>query len=134
MPALVGVHDKRGPGVVGATFAGATVGREFVAGTQSPGDLRSKVELLARPWLNAGGQVYVSFKPRPADVAAGKWTPWLNKLSAWIADHPGVKLIVWHEPEDDHAGATFAAMFNSCRDALNDSAFSMTIITPRSAA
>lgn len=118
MPALIGVHDKRGPAVVGGAFPGASVGREFVAGVQPPADLRAKVEALAKPWLTAGGQVYISFKPRPEDVAAGAWAPWLRKLGAWVADHPGVRLIVWHEPEDDMPGSLFHPMFNRCRDDL----------------
>lgn len=116
--ALAGVHDARPPAAVIAAFGGATVGREFIAGEQPPADLRAKVDRLAAPWLSIGGQVYVSFKPRPADVASGTWAPWLEKLGAWLSNHPGVKLIVWHEPEDDMSGAQFATMFNACRNAV----------------
>ncbi len=118
MPALAGVHDARTPTAVAGAFTGATVGREFIAGEQQPGDLRAKVDKLSAPWLAAAGQVYVSFKPRPADVAGGAWTPWLEKLGTWLAEHPHVKLIIWHEPEDDMPGGEFAAMFNTCRTAI----------------
>jgi hypothetical protein len=118
MTALAGVHDARTPAQVISGFAGATVGREFVAGEQAAGDLRPKFDKLSAGWLAAGGQVYVSFKPRPADVASGAWAPWLKKLGVWLAEHPGVKVIVWHEPEDDHSGTAFASMFAKCRDAI----------------
>lgn len=118
MTALAGVHDARTPPLVINAFPGATVGREFVAGEQAAGDLRVKFDKLSAPWLAAGGQVYVSFKPKAADVTSGAWAPWLQKLGVWLADHPGVKVIVWHEPEDDMSGTAFASMFNRCRDAI----------------
>lgn len=115
MTAAVGVHDGRTPQVVAQTFPGASVGREFVAGQLGAQDIRAKVDKLSAPWLAAGAQVYVSFKPNAADVASGAWAPWLTKLGAWLSDHPDVKVIVWHEPENDMSGPAFAAMFNRCR-------------------
>lgn len=118
MTALAGVHDARTPALVVGAFPGATVGREFVAGQQPAGDLRPKFDKLSAPWLAAGGQVYVSFKPKADDVSSGAWAPWLQKLGVWLADHPGVKVIIWHEPEDDMSGTAFASLFNTCRAAI----------------
>jgi hypothetical protein len=113
--ASAGIRDGRTPAVVTQRFPGVQVGREFVAGEIGAQDVRPKVDVLAAPWLAIGGQVYVSFKPRASDVSSGAWTPWLTKLGVWLADHPGVKVIIWHEPEDDMSGAVFASMFNRCR-------------------
>lgn len=115
---MAGVHDGRTPQTVSQTFPGATVGREFIGGELSPMDLRPKFDKLSAPWLTLGGQVYVSFKPKAADVSAGKWDAHFQRLGAWLADHPRVKVIVYHEPEDNMAGTTFATMFNRTRDKI----------------
>jgi hypothetical protein len=62
---------------------------------------------------------FISFKPRAGDVHAGLWTKHLRELAGFLAEigHPTVP-IVYHEPENDMAGETFAAMFNRCREEL----------------
>jgi hypothetical protein len=110
-----GVHEDAAPTATIGRFPAAKVGREFVPGKLAPGDIRPQLDKLSKPWLDAGGRVYLSFKPQPADVAAGYWTAHLRKTGAWLADRPGAALIVWHEPEDDLDGNAYARMFNQVR-------------------
>lgn len=118
---LVGVHDVRPPADVFAAFPGATATRVFVGpGPLKVGtDLAAKVAAACRATLAAGGIPVVSFKLLPPDVAAGLWDGALRKLGAWLAKHPQVIVVPWHEPEDDHPTAAavkaYAAAFNRIR-------------------
>lgn len=112
----VGVHEDRTPGETAVRFPGATLTREFIAGPMKAQSLVAKVERACRPSWSAGMIPMVSFKPEPGDVHAGLWTRYLAELGRFLAENgtPTV-VIVYHEPEDNMAGETFAAMFNRCR-------------------
>ncbi len=120
----VGVHDERPPALVFAAFPGATLTRPFIGpGVPKPGtDLVARFEAAARPTWDAGGTPVVSLKLNPADVAAGAWDDGLRALGGWLAGQPDAVVILWHEPEDDHAtpaaARAFVAAFNHGRALL----------------
>lgn len=114
----VGVHDDRPPAQVFAAFPGATVTRPFIGpGVLKVGtDLVARFEVAARPTWDADGTPVVSLKLNPVDVAAGAWDDGLRTLGVWLAGQPETVVILWHEPEDDHAtpaaARAFVAAFN----------------------
>ncbi len=120
----VGVHDARPPAEVFAAFPGATMTRPFIGpGVMPKGtDLVARFEAVAKPTWAAGGTPVVSVKLNPADVAAGAWDDGLRKLGAWLAGRPETVVVLWHEPEDDHAtpsaARAFVAAFNHARTLL----------------
>ncbi|MFD0520768.1 hypothetical protein [Paractinoplanes durhamensis] len=118
----VGVHEETDPASTRGRFPAARVGREFIPPLR-PGKRPEKVfddiRELAAPWR--GGGVYVSYKPSPREVAAGRWTSVHREIGAWLADHPWVGIIVHHEPEggpDRLDGATFRAVFERSRQEI----------------
>lgn len=121
---LVGVHDVRPPAGVFAAFPGASATRVFVGPGPLPvgTDLVARVEAACRDTLAAGGVPVVSVKLLPVDVNAGLWDGGLRKLGAWLAKHPQVIVVAWHEPENDfqtpNAARVFAAAFNRVRALL----------------
>ena len=117
----VGVHPDDGvtPGQVREQFPAARVGREFIkplASGEEPEKVFDRIRKHAEPWHDGG--VYVSYKPPPREVAAGRWAAVHREIGAWLAGHPQVGIIVHHEPEggkDRLDGETFQAMFDRAR-------------------
>ena len=115
----VGVHEDETPDKTRKRFPEARLGREFIpplSPGEKPGKVFDRIRELAEPWR--GGGVYVSYKPPPREVAAGRWAGVHREIGAWLADHPWVGIIVHHEPEggtDRLDGAAFEAMFETAR-------------------
>ncbi|GAA0492802.1 hypothetical protein Ade02nite_69570 [Paractinoplanes deccanensis] len=117
----VGVHEDDDVPVAKTKerFPAAAVGREFIPPLkpgEEPAKVLKRIEKLAERWGKGGA--YVSFKPSPHEVAAGKWTGVHREIGEWLAEHPQVGVIVHHEPEggkDRLDGPTFEAVFERAR-------------------
>lgn len=124
---LVGIHQQY-QGTVDLTTVQDTlteypltaVTREFNANPIDPQNLIPKVENACREVWDAGLTATWSVKPKPADVANGKWRPFFEQLASYIKSQ-GLEdkfiLVIWHEPENDipkwfKDAAAFVAMFN----------------------
>jgi hypothetical protein len=118
----VGVHEDATPASTRDRYPAARLGRQFIAPLRpgkQPGTVFDRIRELAEPWRDGG--VYVSYKPSPGDVAAGRWAGVHREIGAWLADHPWVGIIVHHEPEggtDRLDGATFREVFDRSRDEI----------------
>lgn len=116
----VGVHEEAAPGDTKVRYPAAAVGRLFIPPLpphEPPSKVFDRIKTITEPWLDASG-VYVSFKPRPAEVIRGEWAGVHRQIGHWLATHRNVKIIVHHEPEggeDRLDGATFEAMFRQAR-------------------
>lgn len=129
MATKFGVHEKwtapdngRNPAEVQARYPGASIGRAFVSGVlNTVEDLRPKVLSVLQPYLDAGTDIiYVSVKTNIADTRNGLWNARFNELGVYLgqlmAQHNCVIKLVWyHEPEDDMNGTAFAHAFNKVR-------------------
>ena len=106
-----GIHDYRPHEDVHGIFPAAIHSREFVSGVRDTSDtnLAIKIERAAQPAMSAGFTPWVSFKLNPKDVVAGKWDAQLEQVGYTIPSN--IKLIPWHEPENDMPASDFRAMF-----------------------
>jgi hypothetical protein len=109
---VVGIHDWRSYEKTKDRFPNISAVREFVVGVLRPGqdDLAEKIRRLAQPALDAELIPWVSFKLRPDDVRAGRWDVALASVATGVPS--GVRLIPWHEPENDMTAAEFTQMFD----------------------
>lgn len=108
---IFGVHDHRSYASTKQVFPKTVHVREFVSGELSTSsDLVGKINRLAAPAFSAGLIPWISFKLRPSDVAAGRWDAKLRAVGAEVDSR--VRLIPYHEPEDDMSPSRFTAMFN----------------------
>jgi len=129
----VGVHDDRPPAEVFAAFPGAALSRQFIGpGTLPKGtDLAARFEAAARPTWKAGGLPVVSLKLRWDEVTAGQWDVRLRHLGGWLAGQPDAVVVLWHEPEDDHAtpakARAFVSAFNHARGLLKEAAPTLVV-------
>jgi hypothetical protein len=111
MPTIFGVHDHRSYASTKQVFPRTVHVREFVPGELSTSsDLVGKINNLAAPALSAGLIPWISFKLKPSDVAAGRWDAKLTAVGAKVDSR--VRLIPYHEPEDDMSSSRFTSMFN----------------------
>jgi hypothetical protein len=121
----VGVHEEAPPRDTKVRYPAAAVGRLFIPALlpqEPPSKVFDRIKKITEPWLGSAG-VYVSFKPRPAEVIRGEWAGVHRQIGVWVAAHPNVKIIVHHEPEggeDRLDGATFEAMFRRARNEIKD--------------
>jgi hypothetical protein len=117
---LLGVHENADPAVTAKMVPGHNTTRLFVPGVILPRDLVAQVQADCGPTWAAGQTAVWSFKPRPDQVANGKWRKPVQDLAAYLqANAAGARTIVviWHEPENDvpkwfPTAAAFVNMFN----------------------
>ncbi|GIF44846.1 hypothetical protein [Actinoplanes xinjiangensis] len=118
----VGVHEDALPSSTRERYPAARIGRGFIPPLPPGGDPRKvfdRIRELARPWRDGG--VYVSYKPAPREVAAGRWAAVHREIGAWLKEHPWAGIIVHHEPEGgEHRldGETFRALFDRSRNEI----------------
>ncbi len=102
MGLLYGVHENVDPaGTVKRLGGNAT--RDFTPGVIGPRDLVKAATAVCAPSWKAGLTSVWSFKPLPADVASGRWRPFVEEFGRFLADSPDKRTVVvpWHEGEND---------------------------------
>lgn len=114
----VGIREDHDPSETKTRFPQATYTRTFIGDVLAPGSLIQGFTYYAQPSWNAGMVPIVTFKPKPADVSAGTWDPYLKEIAQFLKTKPETLVVPWHEPEDDHTGSVFSQMFKRVRDVL----------------
>lgn len=120
MNQTVGIHEGKSTAATRKRFPQHTLAREFINPQQSalPFDASRRFGNVCTGPNSEGVCVWVSFKPKPVDVASGSWSAPLRATAEWFRNNPNNVLIIHHEPEDDYSGRTFRDMFNRCADTL----------------
>lgn len=108
-----GVHEPQVPLTTRSTYPGATTAGPYFLADVAPDQALDKLAKLCTPAWAAGLTPLWTFKPNPADVAAGRWDLPLKRIRDYHVGL-GLKSIAypWHEPEDNMTGKTFTGMFN----------------------
>lgn len=121
---ILGVHENADPKVTTARFPGATWASGFVSDGGKPlpesttaGELVAAVMAKAKKALDAGGGCVVRVKLDMLAAGRGVWDARLTVLGRAV-EGLNIILVLHHEPEDDWAGAVFAAGFNRGRRAV----------------
>lgn len=120
---LPGVHADQDPAAIAAAYPHAAYTRLFIGPDilDKPDDLAALTARVVRTCQAAWAAHLVpilSIKLNVAQVMAGRWDATLKAFGQWLARQPPTPLVIWHEPEDDMPGATFAPYFNRARAAI----------------
>lgn len=110
-----GWHDTTQSSITASkTLLGPGIDRVFVGGALSVSSLSqvqlaNKLKHVTDPVVAAKLTPFVSFKPNPVEVKAGKWDQHFETAARSLPT--GCYLTVWHEPENDMPAATFVAVY-----------------------
>lgn len=126
-PMLFGVHEQYQSGPNQTTpeetkkrYPSLMATREFKAGEIKPQNLIPSLKNLCGKVWDDGLLCVVSFKFSRAEVANGKWQPFIEQAVKWMKDNKKTAqtvLIPWHEPENDFdTGREFVTYFNQVHD------------------
>src|SRR5882762_3949241 len=110
-----GWHDTTQSSIAASkSLLGPGIDRVFVGGalsvaSMSPVTFATKLKHVVDPVSAAGLTPFVSFKPNPVEVKAGKWDQHFETGARSLPT--GCYVTVWHEPENDMPAATYVAVY-----------------------
>lgn len=124
----VGVHEE--PTTGGRTVARAqkafprsNMSRAFVNNVIYS-DFVRKVQGALKPHLTAtDSRIYLSIKTDQSVTAKGGYRKPYGNIARYLCQHSlctRVRLIAWHEPEDNFTGKLYQKYFNNVQGAMND--------------